>query len=581
MNDTPKPSELLDRISLPKQDVTRLSFCGTSKATGVRKWVDSLLATQIKHTSAQLYKALPEVCHLKTDYQNRLEILETLRPSVQYCILGLKKDFLNQSLILPQEAQKAAIVAQSLQKNMIDGYLVSLIHITQQAKANKQTLDLLAKAIHRTITGIGLFFFRSFQLYTQPPPRFWSILHTLYLVAKYYEISELPIVDPSLKHSRALSISAAYLRVLMLSTVRPNQLSQTNIEATYDVFEMWYSAVKIHNDPTDDCENFYIVDLLDNKAPFYKSQLKAGSSLQLIELDFKQLLSQLSKQSSPSEEALDSACNIRVPKEFPSSLLTHLLDVWGNVAQRRQERKNIEGAADISIGLVDCHYFVCNGQEFDYFVRSSGKPDTGGDESIIATGLTPLESRQTAQSNYDRPTYRATLQNASAGGFCLLWRGDVPAKIGAGELIGIKEIGKRTWSVGVVRWIRQLKQASQLGIQVISTNPRPYGVAQNYDMGGYSDYLRTLYIPPSKFGNESATLLTSTAPFHEFNKVRIIDGDREWKAKLNRIVFSTTSVLQFSFSPLENTQPGSKNPRRTGGSNESKRNDFNSSWDDS
>ena len=90
-----------------------------------------------------------------------------------------------------------------------------------------------------------------------------------------------------------------------------------------------------------------------------------------------------------------------------------------------------------------------------------------------------------------------------------------------------------------------------MGVQIIANNPKPYGLAQCYDMGGNSDYMRCLFIPPSKHGQGTPTLLTASVPFQEFDKVRIIDGEREWSAKLDRAMFSTKTVQQFKFRNLD------------------------------
>lgn len=575
MNENVKPSQLLKMINLPPATLQRLNFCGSSKASGVREWVDSLLATKVMHTSSKLYHAIPEVSRLKTDYQNRFDILEILRPSIQYSILGLQKSFLNQPLILPENAQKSVLVAQSLQKNMIDGYLATVIQIAQKGKANKQTLGLLTKTIHRAITGIGLLFFRNYQIYASPPANMWSILNILYQVANYYNLTKVPVTDITLKTARALSIENAYSRVLMLSCSKTNQLSQPEIDQAYTVYESWCQAVSINNGLSDERENFFAVDLLSSQGPIFKSKVQEHNSGHFIELNYTILLSQLSKQSAASEETLGAGATITIPKDFSLPLLNHLIQTWSNVAQRKYKRKNIESPADVAIGLTDSHYFICNGQDFDYFLRSSGSHEPQK-ISRFSQGLTPASHLDSYQ-NSSVPVYRVLLQNSSTGGYCILWQGEISAKVVAGELIGIKEIGKRTWSIGVIRWVRQLKQASQLGIQLLANNAKPYGVAQNYDMGGHSEYMRAFFIPPSKFGQGNPTLLTAFAPLQEFDKIKLIDGEREWTAKLERVVFSTKNVQQFRFRNLDsgNAQNSGKNETDT----PQKPKSFDSSWE--
>lgn len=549
MSEVAKPSQLLAAINLPPQDLQRLSFCGSAKASSVSAWANNLQATKVMQTSSMLFSAIPEIPRLKTDYANRLEILELLRPSVQYCILGLQKSFLNQPLIMPPAAQKTVVVAQSLQKNMIDGYIATIVQITHKGKANKQTFELLAKAIHRAITGIGLLFFRNYQIYAQTPPNLWATINILYQVAIFYKLTDHAVADSTLKSGKTHSIEAAYKRVLMLALAKTNQISQGDIELSYAAFELWCAGVKLNSELSSDTENFFAINLASSQGPIYKSKIAAPESGRYLELDFKNLLSALAKQSSKPDEVLGSGANITVPKEFPDSLLKHLLDTWSNVAQRKHDRKPAESYADVCVGFSDCHYFVCNGQDFDYFLRSSGTHEPQK-ISRFSQGLTPA-SHLNEGSDSSPPVHRIAIQNVSAGGYCVLWREEISAKVSAGEIIGIKLMGQRTWSVGIVRWVRQLKNASQLGLQLLANNAKPYGIAQTYDHGGHSEYMRGLFIPPSKQGHGNPTLLTASVPFQEFDKVRIIDGEREWTAKLDKLVFSTKSVQQFRFRNLE------------------------------
>lgn len=572
MNKSVKPSQLLSQINLPPQDLARLSFCGGSKASAVKDWVDNLQATKVMQTSGMLYKALPEVARLKTDYTNRIEILELIRPSVQYSILGLQKTFLNQPLIMPEEAQKSVLVAQSLQKNMVNGYLAAVIQIAEKGKANKATFDLFAKAIHRAISGIGLLFFRNYQIYAQTPPSMWSTLNILYQVADYYELTENQIIDPTLRQARSSSVQQAYTRILMMDSAKTNQMSQTDIDSAFNIFESWCQAVKIKEELSENAEHFLAVNLLSSQGPIYKSKIQDPSTGRYVELEFTQLLSQISKQSGDSEDIVGGSKAVKVPKDFPEPLLKHLLETWSNVAQRKFDRRVIETSAEVCVGLSDCHYFACNGQDFEYFLRSTGSAEPQK-VSRFSQGLTPASHLDEYQNSFVA-VHRVVIQNVSAGGYCLLWHEDISSKVSAGEVIGIKEVGKRTWGIGVIRWVRQLKNASQLGIQLLSNNSKPYGIAQTYEAGGYSEFMRALFLPPTKFGQGNPTLLTASAPFHEFDKVKIIDGERETTAKLDRAVFSTKSCQQFRFRRLD----GSANTESTP-SNDQEADDFDSSWE--
>ncbi len=544
-----QPNELILQILLPEQTLKKLSFCSSNKPQRVAEWASLLRPTQIATTSAMLYQALPELNQLDTNMHARFDMLEALRPYVQDTISGLSKSFLHQPISLPPEAQKSAVIAQALQKHMVDGYLLC-IRDTVLGKRTKGKQDpKFITALHRAITGIGFLFLRSYQIYTQPPKGVWQTLHNLFQLADQYEVLDQRLPDDVQRLAKVSSIQSAYLRIILLATARPHQLSQNNVAAIYDAFGEWAELLRFTLDLSDDPDCFFYVNLRRDAGPLYKSRV--GSDEQddlLIELNFKQLMGQLTKQS---RESLDEINNngFTLSKEISTSLLDHLLDTWGNIPQRKHDRREAQMTADIGVGLTDCHYFICSGQDFETFLRSSAS--TSEIENASRGGFTPRDAFASTSQNFDKPVNRVEVQNISQSGYCLLWKSNAPIRVESGDLVTIKEYGKRVWTVGVVRWIRQKKQASQLGVQVLSDKAQPYAIALTYDMGGYSDYMRALFLPQSQFTDDPPTLITPSAPFQEYDRVRILDGKKTLTAKLDERIFSTGSIQQFSFHAVD------------------------------
>ena len=567
----------MNALHLPLQEVKELSFCSSAKAVKVGAWVNNLQATKITHTSIVLYNAIPELNKLKTDFDNRINSLEQVRPTVQNCIQGLTREFLHQPLILPENAQKVAIVSQALQKNMLDGYLLCIREISNLSRFKPETITSLSKAIHRAITGIGLFFFRTYQLYTQIPAGMWHILHGLYQTAEYYELLDRSISDSTLTNNTSSTIRNAYVRVLMLASCRANQLNQNDVAHAYAAFAQWASLVKINSGISPDKDNFYIANLSQDSSPSYKSRFEGTEADTIIELDFKTLLGMLSKQGGQGEEVLGNAHSVTIPKDFPEALLSHLLSTWGNVSQRKMGRRDVNISADICVGLVDSHYFLAGKRKFEEYISGNNNSD---DWHSGGGGFTPRDMNQRDNSPADesgRPTWKITIQNVSVGGYCLLWQGDIPPRVEAGEIICLREAGRQSWNLGVVRWIKQLKQASQLGIQLLSNHPSVCGAAQIFDMGGQSDFMRSLILPPAKHSGAPATLITSNAPFGEMQKAKIFTSDKTLTVRLDRCIFATGSIQQFVYRALESSgdEQSSRSPSRTSG-----RDEFDSSWDD-
>ena len=551
-----EPTLSLSQFKLPPQDINLLSFCESNKPLRVRAWVDDLKMTQIKATGVALYKAVPEINHLKTDAKSRFELLEIFWPAVQQCLQGLAKEFLQQPLILPDNAQKSALIAQALQRHLLDGYTVCAKELVSQKKLKPALQELLLNCIFRAMIAASMMMLRSSQLYTNVPNNMWLRLHALFQTAEYYEIHETPAPVAVNEGSGARTIQEAYGRLIIFSSIRPNQLSQNDLFHSYRALEGWTKYVKFFPSATDDQNNLYLVDLNQDTGPILKSRFDSDPNHRVLELDFQSIVSQLSKMTGNSRGESDwqsHAQGLKVPAEMPQTLLEHMLDCWSNAVQRNQDRKRADIAAEACIGLIDCHYHLSGSVDFDQFINPR---EELSDDSFLTGGFDALVSSLTSKKDVDTPkvarktVFDITIQNVSAGGYCVLWQGDLPNRIESGELIGIREQGRRTWSIGVVRWIRQLKNASQLGIQLLSSQPVPYGAAVMYDMGGYSDHMRAIHIPSPIIADQPPSLLTATVPFQAGSRVRLKQDDSVTDIRLTQSHFSTSKLKLFSFDTL-------------------------------
>src|SRR5690606_2602961 len=156
-----------------------------------------------------------------------------------HCLQGLSRDFLNQPVVLPESAHKAAVIAQALQKHMVDGFTVCVRDIVVQNRQKTQTMDILITALHRSITGIRQILLRSYQLYTPPPSSLWRLAHNLHRIACFYELQKIPVADPVLGDTVASNIDNAYARVLLLATAGTNQLGQQDMAVVDKALAKW------------------------------------------------------------------------------------------------------------------------------------------------------------------------------------------------------------------------------------------------------------------------------------------------------------------------------------------------------
>lgn len=553
-----EPSLLLAQFELPPQDIELLTFCKSAKSAKVKAWVEELKLTQVLVSSAQLYSAIPQVVHLKTDLRTRYEMLEALWPAAQQCIEGLSKEFLQQPLILPEPAQKAAIVAQALQKNLLDGYTLCVKELVNQKKIKPAQQSLFQNALFRATQAIGFFMLRNAQLYTSTPAKMWLRLHSLYRVAEHYQVLDTYAQVATQSGSSTRTISDNYKKAVSLASIQPNQLSQKEIANVFTALNSWVRSITLLPSISEDQNNLYLVNLSEDKGPISKSRAKEDDGENLLELDFQNLVAQISKlngYNNPVEANLVGQDNAPpVNSEISQMLRDHILRCWSNNTQRYQDRKKSDIEAQACIGLIDTHFHICGDTTFSQFINPHEEPEedsflSGGFDSLVASLSSKKKDVDTSQTP-KQTIYPITLQNVSNGGYCVLWQGDLPGKVEAGELIGIREAGRRAWSLGVVRWIRQIRNGSQLGVQLLSNQPTPYAAALRNDLGDCSDFMRAFHISSSTASEFSQCLITNSAPFQENMRAKIKQDDMELDIRLSKCVFSTSKIKLFNFETL-------------------------------
>lgn len=566
--------ELTERFLLPEQDLARLSFCQSTKAASVFDWIHSLPLTQVDQVSAIFYTALPELARLKANWELRLSILETVRTPLHQCMEGLSKRYLNQPLIMPEEAVKTATIAQALQKHLLNAYLVVVRDITLNPKDKEHHLAI---AIYRALVCINYLLMRSLQLYLPPPDHLWRTAHSLFLLAEYFDISEENCMDPLMTQTKQSTPMQAYTRLLLLAAARPNQLRQDEIQQVFALLESNLQSVKIFPLESTDADNTLISLTLTEQPPLFLSKAKqlAINLDGAYQLNTDPLIQRLKELSQPVDES---------DQKFTASVIQHLQTAWKQQSQRSFPRQVTRLNIEVVVGLTNIHYYLAGELPFQVFLQqesSVGKSDTPfakrgvqlksteeadpwddpfdikGNFANKSTASIEQKIRQQALEQYQgqHQTYSIPLIDKSPGGYGLEWQGDIPIQVKTGELIALKEQNRPNRVLGVIRWAHQIKGATQLGVQILSPKATPVGIALIHRTGGYTEYLRGLQLPELRAVNQPTSLITNAVTFHENSKVKLFAPDQEKlglssSIQLTKRLFSTGAFTQFGYRAL-------------------------------
>jgi len=573
------------QLSAPIPALLRLSFCEATPRD-LKRWIAGLPKANIGETARQLYQGLGELNQLLTPSDNRLHLLELLRPEVYFVCQHLERHFLHQAIMLDERSRKISNLCQALQSHLAIGYKQIVLRIAP--KYTRDRAALLSVALQRATHALKGQLLRATQLYSPAPEQLWFELHQLFRCACDLQLQHRRVRDDLASLAGELSVEQTYIAALLLGSARCNQLRQNPIAQLAQVLEPWSAWLKLH--PGAPGEGLFAISAEIDAGPRYRSKFRSEQQPDLLGFDPQPLVKAIEAHLLHQE----TSTPLPVPSGLTLDTLQHLLATWGEAAERSFQRTVGEGNLTVCVGMSALHFYLGGERTFSELLKHPGSraanfsqavaqgekdswsqafdaaPQSKADEFLPYEEIRyePLaDDEGDADSPPHYPTYALPVINHSPGGYCLAWPKEVPAELQTGEMVGIQDTTNQGWSIAVVRWIRQVRGAgTQMGIELVAPYAQPCGLQLVRTRDDHSHYLRGLLLPEISAIDLPATLLAPRLPFQEGNKVLINTQGEEHRAGLDRRVASTHSFNQFAYRSLETAQ--------NGGSEE----DFDSLW---
>jgi hypothetical protein len=564
---------LLLRAPVPTQ--SSLSFCDATPKD-LKRWIATLPKANLGEMARQLYQGLGELNQLLTPSDNRMQLLELLRPEVSFVCKHLERHFLNQSVVLEERPRKVANLCQALQNHLAIGYKQIIARVAP--KLSRDRIPLLTTALQRALHCLNGPLIRANQLYCPVQDGLWLELHQIYQIARQHQLHNIPVADNQAHHTRTLTVEQTYTVALLMGCSRCNQMRQHNIGKLADALDAWSSMVTLQQ-PLVEGSSLYAVSPSTDTAPRYTSLYAEDQRGNLLGIDPRPLSAALQRYiETPVEQRSQSY--LHVPPGLSADVLQHLAAAWGDVSERAFQRTPGQGTLTVCVGMSALHYFVGGQKCFSDLLQVAAVSKTAEytlqpleptrhdpwaqavdvQRSGTSSTLLPFEEIEyqreeteasaAADAQKSFPTYSLHIVNHSPGGYCLAWPKEVPDQLQAGEMIGIQDHG-HGWSIAVVRWVRQVRSGgTQMGVELIAPFAQACGM-QLLRAEQSSQYLRALLLPEVRAIDVPATVVAPRLPFDDGCKVMINTSGEERRASLSNRRATTGSYNQFEYQMLE------------------------------
>lgn len=584
-------SDLLALLRLPAE--TRLApsqFAPEPQA--LARWLEQLPKANLGQSTRSLFQAAGELNAVKLAPDARLTLLEQLRPAIYFVANGLRKHFLNQPLVLSPQAQQVTELSHLLFLRLVQGYGKVALDTEALRRGGEAAI---AWALHHAVVDLGQNLLRDLQLYREPQPGTWRLIHALAAHARKTGVHQRMVTDLQGGNS---DTNTAYKRLLLLGSARPHQLRQDELTRLYVSLNDWAMQARLGGPD----EGLLLVDPDADRGPVYRQYLPGEPGPDWLALDTERLAEQLQASIDPTRETPIGALG--------NETLELLARAWQQAGERSFERRSAGGTVEVTLGLSATHSAVSGDVDFKLllsprgfqrlaptggnpFLKGAAAPspvarkelrsrdiwdspfDSAGQDDVKASVIdyqvqTHVEREQSA-SQEKFPRHRMDVVNVSAGGYCLTC-GSAAAQIKTGEIIGIREPGHKSWQVGAVRWVRVSQSGPQLGVELLSPTAQAYGGRVLNKTGPPGEYLRVLVLPAIHHLGQPASIITPRLPFRAGQKINLAAHDEESKAQLEQRLRFTAAFNQFAFRHLEAAPPAPSGPGK-------KSDGFDNLWD--
>ncbi len=511
-------------FDFPELNREQLNCC-MLKLDALEDWLSELPLSHPSICSQKLNDLLNEFNQLKLLPLRRLEWLNLLQPTVNKVMQILDKG---------SHLQNEGKQAQDLQHKMAQGYkrvINDLLKLRKQLQPPILARSLL-QALFAALENSSALILRACLLSVSAPKTSWQELNLLYHLACQSRLQHKMLTATTL-----LNCEQIYFKTLLLGLIQAESLRKDEINQVYPLLGEWSRLINrlTYNHP----HRLFVVTADSNYAPkraclsnHNAPALSTSAKSRSLALDTRMLADTL------VETLAKSALSKR--------LIQHLANCLGEACQRTTTRIETNQPMTLVLGLRSAHFHMNNRRDLDTLINDPSNP-------APAPATLEVDANPSLEDELNKryPVHSLTQINASATGYCLLWSNETSIKLKTGKLVAFKENPQEPWQAGLIRWVREVKEGQQLGVERLGGRMQPCAIKPIIKIGEPKDFMPGFFIPELQVLGIAAGLVAPLLSFRVGQKVEISHSQGLVEAKLVELISSHGEFNHFRLEPLE------------------------------
>lgn len=315
-------------LVIPEQEDS-LELLARYKKESVNQWLSELPTANPNLVARLFYNFVEDSNKIKMTAQQRLDVLEQLRPA----FLNVE-EFLRSRLMLSNfpkgdSEQKIFSFLISIELNFTIGYWIITRELTIRNSKWFQGKNI-AIAIQRTIKGLSEIVITHYLMFLTAPEWVWIDLHSLYKLSLKTKKESVRVADAARFPVKVNTVEESYKQILLLSLANPAGLMQKEIGPIYKFIGNICQMVKIESQPVNNQEKQCIILMDEDNGPFFDlTGVATDSSVMYLDLLKLYKIKKLPNEFSNILDIRYSIIPVQNPsKKMPAILFEYIQQYW-------------------------------------------------------------------------------------------------------------------------------------------------------------------------------------------------------------------------------------------------------------
>ena len=533
------------RPTIADELLTDVSFPLTDK-TSTEQWIGNLSATSFGNNSIELYRILPVATKVDIAPNTKMDILDSLTPTVIRSTECLLQSQLN------QETAKAISLGQALIRQVYEGYKLVIYQLGKDPNITSQkNITALSQSILSACNVLAKIQLNSLSHYLQQPSYFWRELHALHLLAQQLDIADLDIPNPMGINT---SISKVYLKLLLFNCTRPHHFSNYELRFVYTELDFWSSLAELHRGTKG---GLFAIDPSSNRGAVYADEIEPQPGN--IILDTFNLVKFLNNIVAENNDTLFS-------DRISRRVIKDLVRQWGEKIKRQETHIRDRAEVTITRGFTSIICMLSRTDSFENFLLLCGQkpsaPDSGvggikRTDDAWGTSFEPIDSHPgdpviytPIRSNKTKlKLIRGIRNDISLNGACIELV-DNNNELQPGEPIAVRSKGNAKWEAGIIRWKHISPSLNTVcGLQFPARNCTPAAIRGN-PRGDQAErqFMQAIILSKKKNLSGEISLLCPPLRYTKGSKIYLLTPQRQTVAILGEELETTEHLSHFKIT---------------------------------